>query len=300
MTFSRSLIANLLIGLVILFAGCGPEPEPVNWDSLSTQDSTDITVQITGLSGPESVRLDPDQQVYFISNFNGPGSAADSNGFITKASLDGKVEALQFMTGTEAHPLHSPRGMYITGDTLWVCDVKGVHGFHRKTGKQLQFVDFTAFDPGFLNDIVATADQSLYVTDTGRNRVYQIKQHKVRIALDSLDFGPNGITRNPHTQQLVLAPWGGSRHFLKWDRRMDHQSTLHSEQGGYFDGIEPVSEGYLVSSQQDSMLYHLTNKTNHMLIQLPGRPADIGWNPERKQVAIPFVAKNRVDIWTMR
>ncbi|MGK7392794.1 MAG: hypothetical protein ACNS60_20735, partial [Candidatus Cyclobacteriaceae bacterium M2_1C_046] len=39
--------------------------------SENVQDSTDVTMSIVGLDGPEAVRYDPDKDVYFISNFTG-------------------------------------------------------------------------------------------------------------------------------------------------------------------------------------------------------------------------------------
>lgn len=68
------------------------------------------------------------------SNFNGDGSARDADGFVSRVGPEGEIEALRFMTGTDAAPLHAPRGMFITGDTLWVADVDGVHAFHRGSG----------------------------------------------------------------------------------------------------------------------------------------------------------------------
>ncbi|HUP21234.1 MAG TPA: hypothetical protein VM778_14955, partial [Gemmatimonadota bacterium] len=39
----------------------------------AVQDSTDIVFSITGLSGPEAVRYDPDQDVYFVASFGESG-----------------------------------------------------------------------------------------------------------------------------------------------------------------------------------------------------------------------------------
>ena len=72
-----------------------------------------------GFSGPEAVRYDPDQDVYFVGNFNGSGAALDNNGFISRMSPDGEIAQLRLIAGgTGGVTLHAPRGMTIVGDTL--------------------------------------------------------------------------------------------------------------------------------------------------------------------------------------
>ena len=115
--------------LLLTCAACAQRVR-LPWDV--AQDSTHRVVTISGLSGPEAVRYDPDQDVYFISNFNGE-PAGDANGFITRARADGTIDSLRFMVGTSASPMHGPRGMFLTADTLWVADADGVHHFHRSS-----------------------------------------------------------------------------------------------------------------------------------------------------------------------
>ena len=40
-------------------------------------------IVVTGFSGPESVRFDAQQGVWFVGNWNGPASATDNNGMIS-------------------------------------------------------------------------------------------------------------------------------------------------------------------------------------------------------------------------
>ena len=51
---------------------------------------------IEGLSGPEAVHYDAEQDVYFVSNFNGD-AAGDANGFISRVGPDGEIETREFM-----------------------------------------------------------------------------------------------------------------------------------------------------------------------------------------------------------
>jgi hypothetical protein len=110
---------------------------------------------VRGFTGPEAVRYDPDQDVYFVSNFgDGNLEARDNNGFIARMTPEGAIEAMRFIAGgANGVTLHSPRGMTIVGDTLWVADADAVRGFHRRTGAPLATADFSAHDLGFLNDV---------------------------------------------------------------------------------------------------------------------------------------------------
>ncbi|MGK7368705.1 MAG: SMP-30/gluconolactonase/LRE family protein [Candidatus Halalkalibacterium sp. M3_1C_030] len=298
------LSANLFLLsiLVLLFSCSGNESNQKEGASVikNVQDSTDITMSIEGLDGPEAVRYDPDQDVYFISNFTGGGTDRDMDGFITKALPDGTIDSLRFMVGTEENPLHAPRGMYITGDTLWAADIDGVHGFNRITSEQIAFIDFTSFEPGFLNDIVEGTDGNLYVTDTGKSAVYRIEGATPSVYKDSLAAAPNGITLNPETGNLVLAPWGGATVFPAFSTGdSDAEVLAEAQSGGNFDGIEFVDGRLLAASQMDSSLHELQQGMDQIIIQTPGRPADIGIDTKRNLVLVPYIALNRVDVWQL-
>lgn len=296
----KKLLAPLLVvGLMVYSCTQGDsDGSAVTWDSV--QDSTDIVVSIDGFSGPEAVRYDPGQDVYFVSNFTGEGGARDSTGFISRVSPEGTIDSLRFMTGTEEYPMHAPRGMYITGDTLWAADADGVHGFNRLTGEQVSFVDFTEFEPGFLNDVVEGAYGNLYVTDTGRSTVYRIENGAPSIMVDSLPAPPNGIARDADGT-LVLAPWGGDSTFysLTTEATSGYITYTEAESGGNFDGIEFVDGRLVAASQVDSSLHVMYEGSDHVAVHVPGRPADISLDTRRMQVAVPYIDLNRVDIWQL-
>lgn len=295
------LISALLLGFL---SSCSQEEEPQNENAATfnleeQQDTTHIVGSATGLSGPEAVRYDPDQDIYFVANFNGGGNDRDENGFITTLSPEGTIQELEFITGTSEHPLHAPRGMYITGDTLWACDVDGIHGFDRNSGEQVAFVDFTSFEPGFLNDIAEGPDGALYVTDTGASRLYSIRNGEASIAVDSLPHSPNGVTFDEEGQRLILAPWNKARTFYAWNpatSELEEAATLDS--GGNFDGIEIVDGSWVIASQVDSSL-HISGENSGIAVQTRGRPADIGIDTQRQRVAVPYIDLNRVDIWDL-
>lgn len=265
-------------------------------------DTGDVVATITGLAGPEAVRFDPDQDVWFVANFGaGDGEPRDADGFISRVRADGAIEALRFMVGSASAPLHMPRGMWIAGDTLWVADVDGLHGFDRRQGDHLAFIDFRDLEPGFLNDIAAGPDGALYVTDTGRARVYRVAGAGGRpeVVVDSLPAAPNGIAWDPARGAFLLAPWGDGRvvRSLTAAGAVDSVVTVPS---GRFDGVEVIGSGILLAAQNDSSLWLVEGGHPHRVVRTRGRPADIGYDAGRGRVAVPYIALDRVDIWALR
>ena len=270
----------------------------VTWEG--TQSAEDLLFSIEGLEGPEAVRYDADQDVYFVANFNGD-PAGDANGFVSRVSADGSIEELEFMTGTDAYPMDGARGMYIVGDVLWVADAGGIHAFNRTSGEHMQFVDFTVFDPGFINDIVQGPDGALYVTETGGgSRIFRVMDGEVSVALQDEAIGlPNGITWDAAHGHFVIVAWTGTQTFHTWDPASNALNALATSTGGNFDGVEVLGNRALVASQQDSSLHLVENGESRKYILLEAGPADIGIDTKRMRVAVPYVSANRVDVWAL-
>jgi len=229
----------------------------------AAQDSTRVTkassarpiATPSGFVQPEAVRYDPDQDVYFVSNF-GPGDAQakDNNGFISRMSPDGAISQREFIAGgKKGVTLHSPRGMYIVGDTLWVADEDAVRGFNRRTGAPLFTADFSTYKLGFLNDVAAGTDGE-YVTDTGTNTIYRIAGGHVTVGIkDTALNGPNGITWDAANGRFIVVPYGGDSVIRAWTPGSTTLGIAGIGASDKYDGVEILPGGRtLVSSQGDS------------------------------------------------
>lgn len=292
----KSLSLFILIFLTAI--SCTTEKkQSLTPDFETVQDSTSILFSVEGLSEPEAVRYDPDQNVYFISNFNGGGNDLDSNGFITKVDAEGSVVEMEFMTGSDEFPFHAPRGMFIENGSLWVADVAGVHVFDTKTGTQQKFIDFSSLEPGFLNDVSSDGSGTVYVTDTGKPVVYKIENDTPTVFLDSLAIYPNGVTYDSENEVFVLAPWRQDTTFYSFNSAGEVMSH-YTFQGGNFDGLEFDEGMLLVASQVDQCIRVHNGSENIILIHTLGRPADIGIDRTNKIIAVPYIALDRVDFWS--
>ena len=292
----KSLSLFILIFLTAI--SCTTEKkQSIAADFETVQDSTSILFSVEGLSEPEAVRYDPDQNVYFISNFNGGGNDLDSNGFITKVDAEGSIIEMEFMTGSDEFPFHAPRGMFIENGSLWVADVAGVHVFDTKTGTQQKFIDFSSLEPGFLNDVSSDGSGTVYVTDTGKPVVYKIENDTPTVFLESLAIYPNGVTYDSENEVFVLAPWRQDTTFYSFNSAGEVKSH-YTFQGGNFDGLEFDEGMLLVASQVDQSIRVHNGSENIILIHTLGRPADIGIDRTNKIIAVPYIALDRVDFWS--
>ena len=263
----------------------------------SMQDVNHRVATVSGLLQPEAVRYDADTDMYFVSHFNGSGSARDSNGFITRIHAGTGEVTPRFAVG-ESAALHAPRGMYIVEDILWVADVDGIHGFDKHTGAQTEFVDFSGLEHGFLNDVAADADGNLYVTDTGGRTVFVIQAGAPSILVEDL-INPNGITFDDASASLILAPWDEGETITSIALSSDSVTVVHRQSGSKIDGIE-LFEGQLIfAMQSDSTVQIFSEAGGSKYIKTRGKPADIAIDTRRRRVAVPYIALGQVDIWDL-
>jgi sugar lactone lactonase YvrE len=317
---SHDLTRSCVFGLAVLslaLAGCNPRDDnrsaAVGDSAVGVESETAGSArkigEVTNFQGPESVRFDDDQDVWFVANINGSPPEKDNNGFISRLTADGKVDSLKFIAGgRNAVTLHAPKGMAIVGDTLWVADIDALRAFNKRTGAALTSVRVR--QAKFLNDVAAGPDGALYTTDTGitsdgkggfahpgPDRVWRVSGGKATVALESPQLqGPNGIAWNEEDKEFVIVSFMGPS-ILAW--KPGEKSTRPLGTGpGMLDGVEVLSDGkLLVTSWADSSLFLLDNGQPSRVASGVNSPADIGI--DGKRVAVPQLMENRVQFWEL-
>jgi sugar lactone lactonase YvrE len=269
-----------------------------------------------GLRNPESVRYDPDQDVYFISNMSGFGSVKDGDGYIVRANAADVDQSSVFVRGGSGGvTLDAPKGMAISGDTLWVADIDKLRAFHRVTGAPLTTVDFAPLGAVLLNDVAVGPTGELRVTDTGI-RMTEIGVYFVGPAR-IFALGPDGTIRTVAEGSAVGQPNGiawdsnGNRWIVvsfdrfRWDVRSigssgSVDSVFSRARQGQLDGVEVLSSGtILYSSWADSSLHLLEGGRDVQVIREVRAPADIGFDTRRNRVAIPMPTMGWVQLWSL-
>ena len=270
---------------------------------------------IEGLYGPESAKYDAEQDVWFISNMVGEGSAKDGEGYILKVHADDRHNVEIFAAGgRNGVELNAPKGMAIHGDTLWVADIDVLRAFSRFDGRPLAMIDLAPEGAVLLNDMLVLPDGSLRVTDTGIMMTDKGVLHPGGQKILAIGPGrrvtevahgdslrePNGLAWNERTKRWVVVGFHPFRSVVYSLAGTDSARQRLAEGKGKFDGIEMTADGgMLVTSWSDSSVHLFANGHDEQIIRGLAFPADLGADPRRNQLAIPLPMHGRVEIWQL-
>ena len=300
-------------------AACAQSPRAVQTGAATTVTVTRTTTatrvaSADGFRVPESVKYDAARDVWYVSNVNGNPGDHDNNGYISRLRADGAVRDTMFIAaGRGGVALDAPKGMALTGDTLWVADIDKVRAFDVTSGAALFTVDFGVLNAIFLNDIAVGPDRALYITDTGirftatgiehpaTDKIFVIpadNRRTARAVVESDAFSrPNGITYDARRARFIVVPFGGNSIYA-WSGAPGQGPTPIANGPGQFDGVEVMSDGrILVSSWADSSVSVVNGNSLLKIIGNVPSPADIGLDARRSRVAIPLFTGGRVEIW---
>ena len=277
-----------------------------------------LVVAVLGdsMRNPESVAWDARRGELLVSNVNGPSTAKDDNGFISRVSADGELRQARLVDPRrQSTTLHAPKGMIVVGDTVWVTDIDALRGFDAQTGAPVATVNLGPLGATFLNDVALGPDSALYVTDSGirftedglvehpgRDRVYRVDTDgRPSVALESARLRmPNGIAWDGDAGRFVIAPLGSDTIFA-WTPGTAGIAPVATGPGQY-DGIAVLSGGRLLVSSQGTSAVHLFERdgTSRRVIENVPSPADVVHLPDRDVVEVPLLGANRVEWWVLR
>jgi hypothetical protein len=302
MNATRFLVICLTTAILL---GCAKEqPVPDATAPPPEQPASEPVILAEGFSTPESVLYDAEQDVYFVSNINGSPLDADDNGYISRINAEThEVEARWIDGEKEDVTLGAPKGMAITGDTLWVTDITVVRKFDRKTGAPLGEVAIDGTT--FLNDPTAGADGSVFVSDSGMkagpegfapsatDAIYRIAPDgKVEKLISGDDLArPNGLVATDAGVWAVT--FGGNELFMVADGA---KSSAVQLPGSSLDGLVLLEGGdVLVSSWDAKSIYRgpVAGPFEAVITDV-NAPADIGFDTKRNLVLIPLFTDNKV------
>jgi len=263
-----------------------------------------------GIATPESVLYDAANDRYLVSNINGTPSTVDNNGYITEISGDGKVTKPKFIEGGAGKvKLDAPKGSAIVGGVLYVADITVVRKFDAKTGAPKG--DIPIKDSVFLNDVAASADGRLFVSDSGvkegakglepagGDAVYVIdKAGKLKpVAKLKEPVGPNGVL--VLDKKLLVNTLNSDQLFSLSDTG-EIQELTHLPKGG-LDGLVSAGDSLLVSSWQAAAVYRgKLGGTFEPVIHGVKGPADIGFDTKRSRVVVPRFVDNAVEAYDLK
>jgi sugar lactone lactonase YvrE len=249
--------------------------------------STDTLLKV-----PESVLFDGKNNVLYVANIDGQPWANDGKGSIGKVGLDGKIIAVDWVSGLQA-----PKGMGLHKNKLYVADLTELVVIDVNTGTIIERIAIEG--AAGLNDVSADENGTVYVTDSRARRVYEVKDSKASMLLDSSKLkGPNGILKHKGSLYILDA---GSMYRMEKDGSL---TKLAEGMEGGTDGIENVEgNDYIVSTWGGVVYYVNADGTKQVL--LDGREqkinsADIGYDAAKRIVYIPTFWKNSVVAYELK
>lgn len=238
---------------------------------------------------PESVAFDAKSNVLYVACINGKPDEKDGNGTIAKVGTDGKIVAVDWVTGLDA-----PKGMGIHGGNLYVADITQVRVISLATGKVTSSVEIEGAK--FLNDITVDKKGNVYVSDTETATIHLVKNGKAEVYFTSPDLGGiNGLLALDNGLYVVSFATGNS-YKLSSDKKL----TPFTKVVEGADGIVPVGKDeYLVSSWHGEV-YYVDARGAKKLLDTKDKvnAADIEYDAKTKTLYIPTFFSNSVDAYT--
>lgn len=255
----------------------------------------------TAFDAPESVIWHEGSRSWFVSNLGGGVSLEkDGYGWITRLDKSGRVNTPRWVAGLDA-----PTGMASIDDKLYVGDRGVVVVIDIPTATIVRKIEMPGSE--FVNDVAASPDGSLYVSDFFKNQIYRIDvQHRVEVFVSSaeLDF-PNGLWVD--RGKLYVGTWGAivdkatfATSRLGTIKAVDLRNRKISAIGGgapigNFDGIARHGAGTFATDWTGGRLLHISDR-GEVKELLTGfkQFADLGFDPKRQMFVIPEMSRDRV------
>ncbi|WP_110517066.1 SMP-30/gluconolactonase/LRE family protein [Herpetosiphon llansteffanensis] len=283
-----------------------PTIAPTLTPSLATTAAITLS---EGFAQPESMLHNQLSDLYLVSNINGTPFGRDDNGYISLVNPDGTLKQAKWIDGASAEfELNAPKGMAIANNTLYVADLDTVRLFDPVSGVLKGTIAISG--SSFLNDLVARADGTVFVSDMGVNEdfsstrtaaIYQIDAAgNVALAV-KLDAGnPNGLAIAADGTLLVCRYDTAVEIFaLAADGTLQPYRKASASQ---HDGLVALADqSLLVSSWQTASVHQLMADGSERIVYVgtTGAPADINVDAQRGGLLMPMIVTSQVVLWPL-
>lgn len=251
---------------------------------LSAQHLEKIWQTTADLKTPESVLYDQERDVIYVANINGESAAKDGNGFISILKSDGTVKNLEWVKN-----LNAPKGLAVYKGKLFVADIDQLVEIDIEKGAIT-----TKYDaPGavFLNDVTATSDGIIFVSDTRTAKIHVLKEGKFTVWMEGKPLEtPNGLMAEKG--KLLV----GDKNIYEVDIQTK-KTTLLIEDAGGVDGLEKNKEGEFVFSNWPGRIFIQKNGKTIKLLDTTAqelKTADIDYDLKHDLILVPTFFDNHI------
>lgn len=290
---SFAIAVTLGAGFAIAAAGASRAAE---WKVVS--DKT-----VSGFGHNESVAYDPKEKVFYTGDF-GPAlkpADKDGKGKINKVSLDGKI-LQEGIFPANGEVMNKPKGIWISGNNLWVADIDALWQFDLKTkkSKKLDLPINYANDPALMKG-------ALYVSDNRNDKIVRItpadflhakKTPKMEVVYSGKGVSPNGVWP-AKDGSLLMAGFVDKDHPRGiYDMKLGQEPKELSKDIGVLDGLYQTKEGDIIATDWVTTSLFVWNKKTGVKTLITGvkGPADFCVVPNKQGllIALPDLVQGQI------
>jgi WD40 repeat protein len=286
----------LFLSLIALFS-CNPARKKNTSQVEEQKAATRYTIELvwesdTLLRTPESVLIDRERNILYVSNVNLNPWEKDGNGFISKMDMDGTITELKWIEG-----LHGPKGMGKVGNSLFIADIDALVEADITTGKIINKTELEG-EP-HLNDVTVASDGTVFVSGSGSNTIYRMNNGALEAVFKGGEERFNGLFWEKERMLLITS---ASSQFKEVNLESGEVKII-AENMGHGDAIAPVGDGgYLCTSWAGKIFYVSANGETTVLSDteaLKENAADLDYSIENKIMYVPTFFKNQVKAYRL-
>jgi DNA-binding beta-propeller fold protein YncE len=249
----------------------------------------------------ESCTYDPTRNLIVAMNAGNPQMIEQNDGYASLLNPDGSVHTSKWIGVTrDGLTLNQPLGSAIANGILYVADINTVRTFDLATGAPLRA--FEVEGAVGLNGIAATADGTIYASNTGDpQRIYKVLPDgtdSVLVAGEPLNL-PNGVALDPEGNIVVVNI--GNNSVLTFDPTGRLIRTEHAAEAGN-DGIVILPNGtkYVSSVRFGSVSRIRPGGEAEVIATGIPSAASMCYDSEQNQLVIPMNAHNAMAFVRLR
>jgi len=237
------------------------------------------------LNYPESAVYDASNGLIYVSNF-----LQGQEEFISQISSGGQIINREWIKG-----LSQPTGLCLSKGKLFAVERRGVAEIDPQKGEIIRRIPLEGCI--FPNDITASDDGVLYISDNEANRIYQVKDGAAVVWMEGGELNkPNNLHINGNQ---LLVGCSGDPALKSIDLKTQKVTTLaRLYPGAIMDGIQPMNDGRILFSDFNGHLFILDKPGSYREIlnttTIQVNLADFEWIEDKKMLVIPGLYSNRV------
>jgi sugar lactone lactonase YvrE len=234
---------------------------------------------------PESVVYDEKRDILYVSNYFNDGRE-----FISKVTLDGDIETLEWITGVDR-----PTGMCIYRDTLYIAEQRRLAVVDLDAGAIVSQIEI----PGaqFLNDIAFDMEGNCYISDSRISTIYKLADGEAVAWLQGGEVNdPNGMLIDDDRLLLGNSGDGCLKSISLEDKSIETIVCLGED--AIMDGLVSDGRGNYIISDFNGRMFLVAPSGSKTLMLDTSAPevycADFAYILEKQLIVVPTLYENRI------